>query len=216
MSTSFRVCRRLSLQILLVYCFILPLSNSLFFGKRQSRKSLKATCDRLEREINEAALAERILIEQLRQMRSTSSELREALRKSTEENEKIVANATAYAKLLEEEVVNLKKLLAETQATSQKAQAESQLLKASLQTSEAELESLKRDLIRAKKALVAERNKLRERDAGGSSNTTRSTRTTTTVQKKRQRTEQIAPTSTRSSTRSTSAPSATPQKNAVH
>jgi len=63
-----------------------PSTGFLFGRKRRTQKALFATCKRLQREIDEASLAERTLLEQLRQIRTTATELQDKLRKNVEES----------------------------------------------------------------------------------------------------------------------------------
>ena len=67
---------------------------SWLFNSKQSE--FAATCRRLEREAQEFESGERVLLEQLRQMRVTTGNLRAELRESVKKSDEAVANATAY------------------------------------------------------------------------------------------------------------------------
>ena len=87
---------------------------SWLFNSKQSE--FAATCRRLEREAQEFESGERVLLEQLRQMRVTTGNLRAELRESVKKSDEAVANATAYVAQLEAEVAALKDKLAAAEA----------------------------------------------------------------------------------------------------
>ena len=78
--------------------------------------SLAATCRRLEREAQEFESGERVLLEQLRQMRMTTGALRTSLRDSMKKSDAALANATEYIERLEADVASLKARLADAEA----------------------------------------------------------------------------------------------------
>ena len=80
------------------------------FGRRTTALAKKVRS--LERDTLEFESNERILLEQLRQMRLTTGELRTTLRESIAESERVAAENAAAVTKLEKEVATLKTKLA--------------------------------------------------------------------------------------------------------
>ena len=124
------------------------------FGRRTTALAKKVRS--LERDTLEFESNERILLEQLRQMRLTTGELRTTLRESIAESERVAAENAAAVGKLENEVATLREKLAA--AEQRAAAAEASAAKASdaesaLAAAKAEAARLKKELARTKAEL---------------------------------------------------------------
>ena len=128
------------------------------FGRRTTALAKKVRS--LERDTLEFESNERILLEQLRQMRLTTGELRTTLRDSIAESERVAAeNAAAVAKL-EGEVATLKTKLAAAEQRAAPAEASAAKavdMESSLAAAKAEAARLKKELAKTKAELKTAR-----------------------------------------------------------
>ena len=128
------------------------------FGRRTTALAKKVRS--LERDTLEFESNERILLEQLRQMRLTTGELRTTLRDSIAESERVAAeNAAAVAKL-EGEVATLKTKLAAAEqraAAAEASAAKAVDMESSLAAAKAEAARLKKELAKTKAELKTAR-----------------------------------------------------------
>ena len=124
------------------------------FGRRTTALAKKVRS--LERDTLEFESNERILLEQLRQMRLTTGELRTTLRDSIAESERVAAeNAAAVAKL-EGEVATLKTKLAAAEqraAAAEASAAKAVDMESALAAAKAEAARLKKELAKTKAEL---------------------------------------------------------------
>ena len=128
------------------------------FGRRTTALAKKVRS--LERDTLEFESNERILLEQLRQMRLTTGELRTTLRDSIAESERVAAeNAAAVAKL-EGEVATLKTKLAAAEqraAAAEASAAKAVDMESALAAAKAEAARLKKELAKTKAELKTAR-----------------------------------------------------------
>ena len=127
-----------------------PLSR--IFGRGSSE--FAAQCRRLEREAREFESSERVLLEQLRQMRVTTGTLRSTLRESMKESDAALANATEYIALLEQDVEALKTRLADAEATIEALEAQRAADASALSAQTARADAATKEAVKLKKALT--------------------------------------------------------------
>ena len=114
-----------------------------------------ANCRRLEREAAEFESNERVLFEQLRQMRLTTGALRTSLRESVAKSEESIANATAYVKTLEADVAALRLEVAAADAAVATLTADNAALTKDRDAAAKEAARLKKSLAKAHADLAA-------------------------------------------------------------
>ena len=157
-----------SLRALVVCCLALSASGIWPFGRRTTALAKKVRS--LERDTLEFESNERILLEQLRQMRLTTGELRTTLRESIAESERVAAeNAAAVAKL-ENEVATLREKLAAAEqraAAAEASAAKAADAESSLAAAKAEAARLKKELARTGELKTAKAPRPRPHEGSG-------------------------------------------------